>query len=360
MSGATLSNVCDMLLIRGRCIVTSELQTGTKLHSQATHTADRTTITDKMSMNITHPPFFHTQDSVSTENTLPRNDTSEELNIVLCCVYIGNTLLGMTVNILVMWSIWPEVSRSLGLPIYAASILCAALLECLILPFGAVYLLGSLAVGPVGCFMLGLIPKVAQRTATMFTLWIFIVRYVAVSDPLNYNKLCKGWVFGSVSITLWLTAFTISLIEEGLARDDANFCFPDYSFTAEWALPKLILSFLYSHLSVIHLCIFTYLISRSVRNSDTVPSEQYKRICRLLVFVVITFGVFFCPMHIVLQYYNIIMLLGESDVQVLKKLHFFYQIMFAFNSFSVVITPIFYIISSSTVNTRVMGLFKGS
>lgn len=311
-----------------------------------------------MSMNITHRPSFITQDYASAENTFPRNDTSEEYTIILCCVYIGNTLIGMTVNILVMWTIWPQVS-SLGLPIYAMNLLCAALLECLILPFGAAYLLHILAVGPVGCHILRLIPKVAQRTATMFTMWIFFVRYVAVSHPLSYRKFCKGWVFGSVSITLWLSAFSISIMEQVLPRDNANLCFPDYRFSPEWALLHVIISFLFSHIIVIHLFIFAYLISRCVKNSDTVPIEQYKRISRLLAFVVVTFSVFFCPMHIVLQYHNIIMLLGKSNFQVQHKLNLLYQMMFTLNSFSVIIAPLFYIISSSKVNTRLKGLFKG-
>ncbi|KAM3936749.1 kappa-type opioid receptor-like [Leptodactylus fuscus] len=310
-----------------------------------------------MFLNITHPPF--SQDSITTEGTLPLNDTTEESTIVLCCVYIGNALLGMTGNILVMWAIWPEVSRSLGLPIYAVNLLCAALLECLILPFGAAYLLYSLEVGPVGCHILGLIPKLAQRTATMFCMWIFVVRYVAVSRPLNYSKFCKGWVFGLVSITFWLTAFIISVTEQMLSRDNADLCFPDDRFLPEWELLPLIISFLFSHLALLHLCIFAYLISRSVKNSDTVPTAQYKRISRLLIFVVVTFGVFFCPMHIVLQCQNIIMLLGKSNFEVQEKLHLLYQILFAFNSFSVVVAPFFYVLSSSSVKTRLKGLIKG-
>ncbi|XP_066461078.1 G-protein coupled receptor 4-like [Eleutherodactylus coqui] len=314
---------------------------------------------EKMSMNITYPPFFITQDFIEPENTFPWNDTSEEYTIGLCCVYIGNTLLGLTANILVMWAIWPEVRSSPGLPIYVINLLCAALLECFILPFGVAYLLHTLAVGPVGCLILGLIPRVAQKTSTMFVMWIFVVRYVAVSHPLHYKKFCKSWVLGLVSTTLWLMAVTISIAEQVLPRDNATFCFPDYKITPEWALLHLIISFLFSHLALIHLCILAYLISRSVKNSDSVPVEQYKRISRLLVFVVTTFGIFFCPMHIVQEYQNIIMLLGKASFQTQQKLHLLYQMMFALNSISVVIAPFFYIISSSRVKARLKGLIKG-
>ncbi|XP_069820290.1 G-protein coupled receptor 4-like [Dendropsophus ebraccatus] len=310
-----------------------------------------------MSIDVTSPPTNLTQDYISTEHTYPWNNTSEGYTMVFCCIYIGNTVLGLTVNSLVMWAIWPQVTSSLGLPIYVVNLLCAALLECLILPFGAAYLLHCFAVGPVGCHILSLIPKVAQRTATMFTVWIFVVRYVAVSFPLNFRKFCKGWVLGSVSVTVWVTAFTISVTEQVLSRDDANLCFPDYRFKPDWVLLHLIISFLFSHIALIHLCIFTYLISCSVKNSDTVPIEQYKRISRLLVFVVITFAVFFCPMHIVSQYHNI-MLLGKSNFKGQEKLNSLYDMLFTFNSFGVVIAPIFYIVSSSTVYTRLKGLIK--
>ncbi|XP_069601547.1 G-protein coupled receptor 4-like [Ranitomeya imitator] len=311
-----------------------------------------------MSMNITHPPFILTQDSMTTEDTFPWNDISEEYILFLCCVYMGNTLLGLTVNILVMWAIWPEVRSSLGLPVYAVNILCAALLECLSLPFGVAYLLQGLTLDPMGCKTLGIIPIIAQRTATMFSMWIFFVRYVAVSHPLHYKKFCKCWVLGSVSITLWLTSLIISVLEQVLSRDNAILCFPNYRITPEWSLLQLIISFLFSHVSLAHLCVFAYLISRSVKNSDSVPAEQYKRITRLLTFVVINFGIFFCPMHIVLQYHNITILLGKSSFQLQQKLYFFYQMMFAFNTFSVMVAPFFYIISSSTVKTRLKWLFK--
>ncbi|XP_073431658.1 G-protein coupled receptor 4-like [Dendrobates tinctorius] len=311
-----------------------------------------------MSMNSTHPPSILTQDSMTTEYTFPWNDISEEYIIFLCCVYMGNTFLGLTVNILVMWAIWPEVRSSLGLPVYAVNLLCAALLECLSLPFGVAYLLQGLTLDPMGCKILGIVPIFAQRTATMFTMWIFVVRYVAVSHPLNYRKFCKCWVLGSVTITLWLTSFTISVLEQILSRDNAILCFPNYRFTPEWSLLHLIISFLFSHVSLAHLCVLAYLISRSVKNSDSVPTEQYRRIRRLLAFVVFNFGIFFCPMHIVLQYHNIIILLGKSNLQVQQKLNFPYQMMFAFNTFSVMVAPFFYIISSSTVKTRLKGLFK--
>ncbi|XP_075718767.1 G-protein coupled receptor 4-like [Rhinoderma darwinii] len=315
---------------------------------------------EKMSINMTQPSFFlFPQDFILTEATFPWNGTAAEYTIFLCCLYIGNTLLGLTVNILVMWAIWPQVSSSLGLPIYVVNLLCAALLECFILPFGVAYLLHRLAVGAVGCHILGLMPKVAQRTATMFTMWMFFVRYVAVSHPLNYRTFCKGWVCASVSIALWLTAFTISVAEQILSKDNETLCFPDFRFTSEWALLHLVTSVLFSHLSLIYLCILVYFISRSVKNSASVPIEQYKRISRLLVFVVVSFGLFFCPMHVVLQYHYIIMLLGKSNFQIQQKLTFLYQIMFTLNSFSAVIAPFFYIISSSTVNTRLKELIRG-
>ncbi|XP_071982219.1 uncharacterized protein [Engystomops pustulosus] len=312
-----------------------------------------------MSMNTTQPPLFLIQDYITTGNTFPWNVTSGELTIVLCCVYIGNTLLGLTVNILVIWGIWPEVSISLGLPIYAINLLCAALMQCVILPCGVVYLLHSSAVGPIGCHILGLIPKVTQRAATMFSMWIFVVRYVAVSQPLNYSTFCKGWVVGSVSFTLWLTASIISAVEQGLPRDNGDLCFPDFRFTTEWALLHFIVSFLFSHLSLIHLCIFAYLISRSVKHSKTVPIEQYQRIRRLLIFVIINFGILFCPMHFVLQYYNIKLVRGTSNFQIQENLKALYQILFAFNSFSIIIAPFFYIISTRRVSTRLKRLIQG-
>ncbi|KAM4050564.1 G-protein coupled receptor 4-like [Anomaloglossus baeobatrachus] len=310
-----------------------------------------------MSTNITHLPFSFTQDSMPTENLFQRNNISDEYTLFLCCVYSGNTLLGLSV-ILVMWAIWPEVRRSLGLPVYAVNLLCAAILECLSLPFGVAYLLHSLDMDPMGCKILGLLPNIAQRTATMFTLWIFIVRYVAVSHPLKYKKFCKCWVLASVSITFWLTTVTISVLEQVLSRDKVNLCFPIFRYVPEWPLLHLIISFLFSHLSLIPLCVFAYLISHSVKNSDSVPTEQYKRISRLLAFVVVNFGIFFCPMHVVLQYHHIIMLLGKSSFQVEQKLILSYQMMFAFNTFSVMIAPFFYIISSSTVKTRLKELLK--
>ncbi|XP_056426393.1 G-protein coupled receptor 4-like [Hyla sarda] len=315
-------------------------------------------LSENMSIIATHHPSCLTQDSMSTENTFPSNNTSKEYTTAFCCIYIGNSLLGLTVNSLVMWAIWPQVSSSPGLAIYVVNLLCAALLECLILPFGVAYLLHSSAVGPVGCHVLGLIPKVAQRTATMLCIWIFVVRYVAVSHPLNFRKFCKGRVVGSMSITIWLTAFTISITEQVLSKNHTDFCFPAYGFTSKWPPLHLIISFVFSHVTLILLSLFTYLISCVVKNSDTVPAEQYKRFSRLLVFVVVNFGVFFCPMHIIWQFHNIIILLGKSNFQVQQKLYMLYQMLFTFNSFSVVITPMFYIISSSTVKTRLKGLIK--
>ncbi|XP_063802562.1 ovarian cancer G-protein coupled receptor 1-like [Pseudophryne corroboree] len=309
---------------------------------------------DKMDMNSSRCPFL-TQDS---GDVLSCSNISHYTVTFLSCLYTMNTMLGLTLNILVLWAIWPEVKRSHGLPTYVISLLCAALLECLTLPFGVAYLSDSLEVGSLGCHVLSLMPKIAQRTATTFVMWIFVLRYVAVTHPLKYATFCSGRVCASVSISLWLTVTAISVTEQALAIDNSNICFPGYRIILEWALIDLILSVLFSHVPLIHLCTCGYLISCTLKNSPSVPRKQHKRISRLLFLAVVMFGILFCPMHIVLEYQSILVLLGQSIWQAKQTFIFHYHLMFALNSLSVVIVPFFYVFSSSAIKKRLKGLFK--
>ncbi|XP_075048155.1 G-protein coupled receptor 4-like [Mixophyes fleayi] len=312
-----------------------------------------------MSMNITQSSFL-THDSFSSGQILSCSNISETTVICLSCIYIVNSVLGLALNILVLWAILPEVKSSHGLPNYVISLLCAALMECLSLPFGVAYLLDSLEVSYLGCHFLSLMPKIAQRAGTAFIMWMFVLRYVAVTHPLKYQRFCSGWVCGSVSITLWLTVTAITVTEQVLTIDNSNLCFPYCRVIPGWPLTDLIFSILFSHLPLIHLCIFGHLISSTLKNSPSVPTEQHKRISRLIFLVVLIFGVMFCPMHVVLEYQSILILLDQFTYQVKQKLILSYQLTFALNSVSVVIIPFFYVFSSRAIKKRLMGLIKAS
>ncbi|KAM5191627.1 G-protein coupled receptor 4-like [Mantella aurantiaca] len=259
---------------------------------------------------------------------------------------------------MVLWAIWPEVTSLLGLPFYAVNLLCAAILECLVLPFGVSYLLNVLTVGSLVCHVLGLIPKIVQRIAAVFLVWMFIARYVAVKQPMKYKKLSSIWVCGSVSLTLWGTVIAISITEQLLTDDNTRKCFPDFRLTTEWAVLDLTLSFIFYFLPLCLLCILVHLIYHALKNSPSVFKEQRERIRKILILAVFGFGVLFCPMHIVIVYQSILLLSGQSKCQVNLKLFLPYQLTFAFNSYGVVIVPFFYAFSSSIINKKLRGIIR--
>ncbi|XP_073487735.1 ovarian cancer G-protein coupled receptor 1-like [Aquarana catesbeiana] len=310
-----------------------------------------------MAMSVIYNLNISTQ-GASYGNISSCSSTSAEYAILLSCIYIGNTLLGLILSVMVLWAIWPEVRRLLGLPFYAVNLLGAAILECLVLPFGVSYLLNIFTVGSLVCHVLGLIPKIVQRTAAVFLVWMFLVRYMAVKQPLKYKTLSSIWVCGSVSFTLWSIVIAISVTEQVLTDTNTGKCFPDFRLATEWAVLDLMLSFIFNFLPLSLLCFLGHFIYRALKNSPSVPKEQRERIRKILYLAAFSFGALFCPMHIVMVYQSILLLLGYSICEVNLKVFLPYQFTFALNSYGVAIAPIFYVFSSSTVNRKLRGLMK--
>ncbi|KAM8960625.1 G-protein coupled receptor 4-like [Pelodytes ibericus] len=281
-----------------------------------------------------------------------------EATFSLTAIYCIISPIALTFNFLVLWAIWPQVKSNEGIPSYVVNLLCAAILESVTLPFGISYLLYSLPLDHVACSVVYVIPTISQRIGAVFVVWIFVIRYVAITHPLRYHMLCSCWVCSVTSIFLWLTIIAISVVERIMSPDDSNLCFPDYKVAPNMALFDLVLSLLFGLLPLILLVIFWHLISRVLNTSPSVPSWQRRRISILLLFVVAMFGVLYGPLTGIRVHQSLLLFLGHSPWEVTTNLILTYQIVFALNTLCVVIVPLFYLFSSSRVNERIKGLFR--
>ncbi|XP_075425257.1 G-protein coupled receptor 4-like [Ascaphus truei] len=310
-------------------------------------------------MFLTPDSLVTSQNSSSTSaDLLSCSVIPAECTLFLSCLYSTISLLGLPLNVLVLWAMWPQVRSPMGVPIYVANLLCAALLQAVTLPFGVVYLLRGWKLGSMSCSMLCLIPSLIQGVAAMFAVWIFGVRYVAVAHPLKYRKLCSGWVCSLVSLSLWLLPVAFSIAVRGIVIDNTDVCFPNHNVAPEWALFDLIFCFLFGVLPWLLLGILWFLISNALKNSPSVPIKQRRRISSLLLLVVVGFGVLFGPINGIRGYQSILVLLGQHLCHIEQSLLLPYHLVFALNCFSVVLAPLFYAFSSSGVKKRLMGLIR--
>ncbi|XP_053555905.1 CX3C chemokine receptor 1-like [Bombina bombina] len=280
-----------------------------------------------------------------------------QCTIFLSCLYSIIFVFSLPMNIVVLWAMWPQVITSLGVPVYAVSLLCAVLLEIITLPFGVAYMLGRLPLSSMSCLIISLIPTIAQRVAVTFVVWIFVVRYVAVVHPLGYGRLCKGWICSLTSISIWLLLICISLVQPMTSELKTEQCFPTYQVVTELALFDLITTFVFGLFPLVLLGTICILIFCALRNSPTVCIKQRRRINTLLLLVVFGFGFLCCPMNLVRAYQCILVLLGQPPNKVNNGFLLTYQLLFALSSLSVVLTPLFYAFSSSEVKKKLWELF---
>ncbi|OCT98056.1 hypothetical protein XELAEV_18010284mg [Xenopus laevis] len=303
------------------------------------------------SLLITHTPF-------SPVVLLSCSSDSEDCYTVFSCLYIGISVVALPLNILVVWAIWPQVRSSYGLSVFVISLLLASLMESVMLAFGAAYTLGILKLGSLACSVFFVIPGFTRRIAATFVVCIFVLRYLAVAHPIKYRKFCLGWIRGLISLSVWLIAIVLSIVEMFLIMGKASLCFPDYYVAPETAILDLLFSLLFGLIPLVLLATFWTLICFALKNSPSVSTDQQTRIRTLLMLVVFGFALFFGPINGIQGYQSILLLFGKYSSLLTKEMLLPYQILFTLNSFSLILPPLFYVYSCSEVKERLKGLLS--
>ncbi|KAJ7991142.1 hypothetical protein DPEC_G00294190 [Dallia pectoralis] len=243
--------------------------------------------------------------NVTTPTHEPCYATSPDKRRVFLYLYMAIIIVGIPCNVFSLYVSWQHIRQRNDLGVYLFNLALADLLTTTGLSLLVSFMWrGEWHHGEVMCYLSVILLYSNLYASDGLLCCIAMNRYLAVVHPLKYAALRRRDTAGVISAAIWvlvvtLNSVTVTWVKSGKGNNPVCFQLLDTEKTSLVNVTRFLLGFLFPVLMVSFCC---RRICAAVRTNRATEEQERRRVFRLLGVVLVTLGLCFGPIHILMLF----------------------------------------------------------